>query len=220
MSRIKAVLFDLDGTLYDTSQGIFHTANYTVAALGYEPVYDEKQLSKFVGPPLKECFKIVYGFEDEALLSRCVDVYRVEYEKVGMHLLHLYENIDTVLETLRRKGIKTGVCTLKYEKLACMIFEEQKTISLFDTVHGTDDFCTITKAECIRRAMKDVDALPDETLMVGDTMNDLGGAKEAGCHFAAATWGFGFEKGTSQVEYGQVVDTPTAILDIVEKLNK
>ena len=86
---MEAVLFDLDGTLMDTSEGIFHTANYTVAALGLEPCHDEIWMRRFVGPPLKDCFRIVYGYQNDALLDRCVEVYRKEYEKVGMHLCHM-----------------------------------------------------------------------------------------------------------------------------------
>ena len=72
---IKAVLFDLDGTLFDSSSGIFHTANHTMRVLGFDECHDEKQLRKFVGPPLRECFRITFATE-EKYLDRCVEVYR------------------------------------------------------------------------------------------------------------------------------------------------
>ena len=80
---IKAVLFDLDGTLFDSSSGIFHTANFTMRALGFEECHDEKQLRKFVGPPLRECFRITYNTAEE-YLDRCVEVYREEYRKYSL----------------------------------------------------------------------------------------------------------------------------------------
>ena len=185
---IKAVLFDLDGTLMDTSEGIFHTSQYTVSMLGYSPCEDMKRLRRFVGPPLKECFRIVYGFEDDELLEKCVEVYRKEYEKTGMHLCHLYDGIEDVILRLRSQGLKTGVCTLKYEKLSKMI--------------------------CILLSVADLGLEKDEVLMVGDTVNDLEGARNAGVNFAAATWGFGFERGGS-VDYGVTVDCPYDILKLV-----
>lgn len=209
----KACLFDLDGTLMDTSEGIFHTANYTVASLGLEPCYDERQLRKFVGPPLKQCFSIVYGYSDDELLERCVEVYRKEYEKVGMHLCHLYEGIEKTILELRRRGVKTGVCTLKYERLARMIFEEKGILSLFDTVHGTNHEGTITKADCITSACADLSVDPDETILVGDTVNDLEGARSAKVGFAAALWGFGFDA-TSRIDYGVRLSRPEEILEL------
>lgn len=213
---IRAVLFDLDGTLMDTSEGIFHTANYAVAKLGMEPVYDESQLRKFVGPPLKDCFRIVYGYEDEALLEDCVRVYRQEYEKVGMHLCRLYDGIVSTIGSLRSMGIRTGVCTLKYEKLSRMIFDEKGITGLFDTIHGTNHEGTISKADCIRMACNDLSLDPECVLMVGDTVNDLDGARQAGVRFVAALWGFGFSAGTV-VDYGQTVSRPEEIIGIVKE---
>lgn len=208
----KAVLFDLDGTLFDTSEGIFHTANFTVAKLGLEPCYDERQLRKFVGPPLKDCFRIVYGYTDDALLSQCVHVYRQEYRKTGMHLCHMYDGLYELITQLRDRGIKTGVCTLKYETLAKLIFEEKGISSLLDTVRGTDESGKVTKAECIRRAVSDFAIDPSQALMVGDTVNDLKGAAEAGVPFLGVSWGFGFEKG-ERLPYGYLIDRPEEVLN-------
>ena len=208
----KAVLFDLDGTLFDTSEGIFHTANFTVAKLGLEPCYDERQMRKFVGPPLRDCFRIVYGYTDDALLSECVRVYRQEYRKTGMHLCHIYDGLYELITMLRQKGISTGVCTLKYEILAKMIFDEKGISTVLDTVRGTDESGSVTKAECIRRAVSDFALEKDQVIMVGDTVNDLKGAQEAGVRFLGVSWGFGFEKGES-LPYGSLIDKPKQVLD-------
>ncbi len=213
---IKAVLFDLDGTLLDTSEGIFHTANYTMSALGMEPCWDEAQLRKFVGPPLKDCFRITYGVQDEAVLERCVAVYRAEYEKVGMHLCRIYDGIMETIDALHERGLKVGVCTLKYERLARMIFDEKGITGLFDTIRGTDEAGKVTKAESIKRACADLSVQPAGVLMVGDTMNDLLGAAEAGTSFAAATWGFGFTKDFKSDDC-HVIGSPSSILSIIEE---
>lgn len=215
---LKAVLFDLDGTLFDTSKGIFRTANYTVETLGLEPCSDSSQLRKFVGPPLKDCFRIVYGIDDEELLDKCVEVYRAEYRRLGMHLCHMYPGMRRLLKDLRAAGVRTGVCTLKYEKLAKLIFDEKGCSRLFDTVRGTDDQGKVTKAECVRRAMADLGVSKEETILVGDTANDLKGALEAGVGFIGASWGFGFTRGDS-LEYGILLDSVAQVRDFVWKEN-
>ena len=212
---IKAVLFDLDGTLFDSSPGIFHSANYTMRALGFPECHDEKQLRKFVGPPLRECFRITYGTE-EKYLDRCVEVYREEYKRVGMHLCYLYKGIKELLIALRSRGIKTGVCTLKYEVLAKAIFDEKGISDLFDVIRGTNDTGTITKSDCIVSAIKALKLKSDEVLMVGHTINDENGALTANVQFAGVTWGFGFEK-KEDITSGFAVDNPKEILNIVFK---
>ena len=104
------------------------------------------------------------------------------------------------------------MCTLKYEKLAKLIFEEKGISSLLDTVRGTDEAGQVTKAECIRRAVSDFGIEPPQALMVGDTVNDLKGAEEAGVPFLGVSWGFGFEKGET-LPYGSLIDRPEEVLE-------
>lgn len=195
---IKAVLFDLDGTLFDSSSGIFHTANYTMKELGFEECHDERQLRKFVGPPLRECFRITFNTPEE-YLDRCVEVYRKEYRKTGMHMCYPYPGIIDLLKYLRLHGLKTGVCTLKYETLAIDIIKEKGLFELFDVIFGTDSQGKITKADSISNAINRLGVDKNEVLMVGDTLNDLNGAKEVGVRFCGVTWGFGFEKSSDVI---------------------
>ena len=214
---IKAVLFDLDGTLFDSSSGIFHTANHTMRVLGFDECHDEKQLRKFVGPPLRECFRITFATE-EKYLDRCVEVYREEYRKTGMHMCYPYPGITDLLKWLKAHGVKTGVCTLKYETLARDIIDEKGMTELFDVVYGTDSAGKITKADSIRKAVERLGVDGKDVLMVGDTMNDLNGAKEAGVLFAGCTWGFGFEK-KSDVTMGFPVESTDDIMEYIRKEN-
>ena len=125
-------------------------------------------------------------------------------------------NYDGSSAVLRSSGVKTGVCTLKYEKLAKMIFVEKGMTGLFDTVRGTDEGGRLTKADCIRLAMDDLGSSVSGTLMVGDTVNDLDGARSVGVPFVGVSWGFGFEKG-AQLEYGTLIDRCRDLVPLVEK---
>lgn len=215
---IKAVLFDLDGTLFDSSSGIFHTANHTMKELGFEECHDVNQLRKFVGPPLRECFRITFGTKEE-YLDECVEVYRKEYRKTGMHMCYPYPGIIDLLKELRKYGIKTGVCTLKYETLAVDIIKEKGMFELFDVIFGTDSKGKITKADSINNAVNRLGVSPCDVLMVGDTLNDLNGAKEAGVNFCGVTWGFGFEK-PSDVNLGFAATNTNDIIKYVKKENQ
>ena len=77
----STILFDLDGTLLDTSPGIFTTANFTMRELGFKE-QNSTQLRKFVGPPLAACFRVACGLE-ESLIPKACEVYRTEYTRSG-----------------------------------------------------------------------------------------------------------------------------------------
>jgi len=212
---IKGVLFDLDGTLFDSSPGIFSTANHTMRVMGFPECYDKSVLRKFIGPPLRECFKITFGTE-EKYLDECVRVYREEYRKSGMHMVSLYPGMLGLLHSLKEMGIKLGVCTLKYDKLAKDIFSEQGLAEAFDVIKGTDEKGKITKSMCILSALSELGIERGDALMVGDTANDYNGAKEASVPFVGVTWGFGFEKGDKLCV---MADEPNDILNLIIKRN-
>ena len=212
---IKAVLFDLDGTLFDSSPGIFHTANYTMKSLGFETIDDFDQMKKFIGPPLRECFRITYGTE-EKYLDRCVEVYREEYSRNGVHMMHMYDGMRELLERLKGRGYLTGICTNKFMALAEYIVKEQKLENLFDTVQGIDKAGKVTKTDCIFNAMDALRVSPDRVLMVGDTLNDSEGAKAAGVRFCGVTYGFGFSS-VAEID-GLAAERPMDILDILSEI--
>lgn len=210
---IKAVLFDFDGTLFNTSEGIFRTANYTMHKLGKQGSDDVEQLSKFVGPPLRDCFRITFGLEDE-YIEDAVRIYREEYKKNGALRCKVYPGILETIDELHKRGIKVGVCTLKYDTLVKYIIKEKAVAPYFDVIKGTDDLGKITKADCITLAYKELGLNADEILMVGDTNNDALGAKGAGVAFVGVDWGFGYKKGKS-VEGINIISSAKEILNYI-----
>ena len=190
----KIVIFDMDGTLINTSKGIFATANYTMRRLGYEDL-PESQLRKFVGPPLPACFRIACGLDEDLIESAC-NIYREEYVKGNMYLGDIYPGIVEILNTLKEKGITLGVATLKTEDMALAILKEKGLFSYFDTVKGADMKENLSKAQIIEKALQDLEISDySSVLMVGDTPHDADGATSVGIDFVGVDWGFGFHKG-------------------------
>ena len=196
----EAMIFDFDGTLADSSEGIFHTAFFSFRKLGVTREYTEEDLRRFVGPPLRQCFVVAFGL-DEALLDDALDIYRKEYDEHGRFMMHLYPHMKDVLVKLKSDGVKLAVATFKSENLVKSCLEYLGVIDLFDSIHGSSLSEDLTKGDIIKLALSDLGTDSAETLMIGDTLSDLRGAEDAGTGFAAVTYGFGFKPGESLENY-------------------
>jgi phosphoglycolate phosphatase len=185
-------LFDLDGTLIDTSPGIFSTANYTLRQLGFEEL-SSTQLRKFVGPPLAACFRIACGL-DQDLVPRACQIYRSEYDRShALQQAQVYEGIVPLLEMLQQRGILLGVATLKLQSLAEEMLTYFNLRPWFHIISGADGAGKLTKADIIVRALEQLPPTDRErVLMVGDTPHDLDGALQTHVDFVGVTWGFGY----------------------------
>lgn len=192
----KAVFFDLDGTLMDTSEGIFLNAVETMQALGV-PIPEGSDLRKFVGPPLRECFRITFGVQDEDLLDRLKDQYKSTYEPKGRYYnACFYPGIIDTLKELKRRGYKTAITSMKGDDLVKTMARHFSVESLFDGLYGFEEINgKKTKKDIVLHACKELGIKPSECTLVGDTVVDEIGARDAGASFIKVNWGFGFEPG-------------------------
>ena len=104
---IKNVIFDLDGTLLDTREGILESAKYAAKVLGFKELPHETLL-KFVGPPIQQSFMTFYGCDKETA-QKGADIFRDFYKKDALLKAKPYEGIYELCETLKSNGIKMSV---------------------------------------------------------------------------------------------------------------
>lgn len=208
------IIFDLDGTLLDTSLGIFASVRFAEKQMGLLPI-DKSKLPLFIGPPPKEMYSKIYGLtEDEAL--KAVAFHREYGLKKAIYDAHIYEGIPDVLIALRKNEYKLAVATLKKQAIAELILENFDLTQYFDSIVGMNNEETISKKDTIELAIKNTDSL--NAIMVGDSEYDYVGASAAGIGFVGVLYGFGFDR---NVKYNfPVVNNPLEILEIVEQRMK
>lgn len=196
---IKAVLFDLDGTLLDTREGIIESVRYTITQMGYPELPNEIVL-KFVGPPIQHSLMSYLGVSSEKAQVGA-NIFRDYYKTNALFKASVYSGIQTLLLELKALGFKLGVATYKREDYAIDILRHFGISEYFDVIHGADNENKCTKADIIQLCLKELGEDTDHVLLIGDTDYDARGAAEIGVHFVAVTWGFGFKTKTTTINY-------------------
>lgn len=184
----KAILFDLDGTLTDSGEGIINCAKLALQHYGL-PIPGEAELRTFVGPPLHESF-IRFGVPAEEA-DNAIKIYRSRYIPIGKFENHPYDGIREVLEKLKALGHTLYVATSKPEAMSVEILEHFDLAMYFDIIAGASfDRSRSSKEDVISYLLEQCGDY-DQIVMVGDTAFDVIGAKAHGIPTVGVSWGYG-----------------------------
>lgn len=209
MKFYDLIIFDLDGTLLDTSPAIFGSVRYAEKQLRLTPI-DEDSLSLFVGPPPKTMYKKIYNLDDEQAM-RAAQFHREYGRTEGIRKAQPYDGMASTLQELKNRGYLLAVGTLKAQDIAKTVLKENALYDYFDLVVGMDKDETLTKSKIILHIKNSLQS--QHALMVGDSQYDYDGAQEAGISFCGVTYGFGFK--SSEHFSFTVISTPSELLDLL-----
>lgn len=192
MKKYNAVLFDLDGTLLDTTEGVVAAVRKTILDNEF-PIPDETVLKSFVGPPMQKTMGEVFNLDKETAL-RVANEFRENY-KSTLFQARLYDGVSELLQSLRKSGWKIAVATNKSHQNAVSILERFGILQYCDFAQGSDMEGKLSKKDILERCIHVLGCNKNEVVLVGDSIYDLQGAEQAGVDFAAVTYGFGFIRG-------------------------
>ena len=191
--KYSCVVFDLDGTLLDTSSGIFACTSYVASQYGL-PAIPEDVMRRFIGPPIQDSFQRYLGCGKERAWELAT-AWREAYKEIFLLKAKPYDGIYELLHGLRQAGIKTAVATNKREDYTLKLLAHFDYLPLFDCIVGSDFEGRRSKAEMIRICMERLGVTDSERcLMVGDTVGDHDAALAAGTRFLGVTYGFGYHR--------------------------
>lgn len=190
--KFDFVLFDFDGTIADTARGITRCALEALRFYGYDEP-DKERLRLFIGPPLIDSFMQLYG-ADEELAKKMVDKYREHYSAGGMLECDFYDGAPEMLGALAEAGCKMAVASSKPGKYIAQILKSLGADKYFSFISAPEiGHINPTKAQLISAAMQQLGAEKENTVMVGDRLFDIEGAKQVGIKSIGAVYGFGGE---------------------------
>ena len=215
MKDYSTVFFDLDGTLIDSGEGVFNSVEYALKKIGIE-VEDKSKLRCFIGPPLTVSFKTFYGFDDENA-DRGVVYYREYYKDKGIFECYVYDGIEECLKRLKKAGKRVMVATSKPEEYAKRILEKMGIAKYFDFIAGAtmDEKTRANKIEIMQYAFDSCGVSPDDTIMVGDRLFDIEGAKHFGMECIAVLYGYGSREEFEKYEAEYIVNTPADVAELI-----
>ena len=212
---IKNVIFDLDGTLLDTREGVIESAKYAAKQMGYPELPHETMLS-FVGPPIQNSFMIHYGCDQETA-QKAANIFRDYYKNTALLLAEPYEGIFDLCDLLKKNGVRMSVATYKREDYALTLLRHFNFHKYCDPMHGADNNNVLKKEDIIRMCQEEMGATKENSVLIGDTDNDAKGAVKADTPFIAVTYGFGFKtkEDVAGYPYMGVANTPIEIAKII-----
>lgn len=214
--KFTDLFFDLDGTLTNSKPGIFNSALYAVKKLGLAPEKIPSDLTPFIGPPLRESFKLVFGLNAEQSELATI-YYREFYGSEGMHQYTIYNGIPEALKELSDLGYRMSIVTSKAEIYAVEIIKNSPLNNYFSMVSGCElngersEKSLLIPYNAARLRVK----LSHKVLMIGDRYHDLRGARQSGISAAGVLYGFGSFDEIAEEKPDLIINEPYNLVRMV-----
>jgi phosphoglycolate phosphatase len=205
-------LFDFDGTLCDTTEGIFNSVIYSLKCYGIEES-DMEKLRFFVGPPLFESYKTLYNVSDDDA-NWLIAKYRERYKDKAAEESCIYEGVKEMLSALKGRGKKIAVASSKPKKFVDEISQYHDIYKYYDFVSAEDFKNNHSSKEDLINRCFDFFGNPEKekVIMIGDRFYDIDGAKAVGVDSAGAVYGFGTEEELSKAGATYILNSPKDLL--------
>lgn len=210
----KVILFDLDGTLTESGEGITKSVQYALEKLGL-PEPDLKKLEVFVGPPLLQQFMKYAGLDEETAV-KAVEYYRERYTDIGIFENEVYPGVEDMLDKLRGKGYILAVASSKPERFVKKVLDHFDLTKYFQEIVGSEmNGGRTSKSDVIEEALDRLHMADhrEQVVMVGDKEHDVFGARKAGLQCLAVSYGYGSEEELKNANPLKIADSAQEVLD-------
>lgn len=201
----KYILFDLDGTITDSREGITKGVKYSLDKMGISNVKLE-ELNKFIGPPLKESYIKYYNFSEKES-EKAINYFREYYKEIGIYENELYEGIEKLISELVEMDKILIIATSKVTEYAEIIIEYFGLSKYFTYIVGSNmDGTRTNKHEVIEYALQ-ISGIEDkkDIIMIGDRKHDIIGAKQNKIDCIGVEYGYGSKEELSKVNADYIV---------------
>lgn len=212
------VLFDLDGTITDSSEGIINSIQFALEKMGITES-DKDRLRTYVGPSLKQTFLTNY-FPEGDDYKKAIKFYREYFAEKGIFENKLYPHITEILEELRASGVKIALATAKPTYFALIILKHFNIYQYFDVVVGSH--LTGSRSDKKEIIFEVLDQLghpdPKNTVMIGDREYDINGGKHHQLKTIGVSYGYAPDQELEDSNPTVLVNTTMSLLEQIKSI--
>ena len=183
----KYILFDFDGTIFDTVEGITKCVRYALNKFGFDAELED--LRCFAGPPLVDMFMEKFPLSREQAV-KAVEYYRERYKPIGIYESSPFAGVKELLQGVKELGLPMAIATSKPQNMAEELLEKSGLIGYFDLVCGALDDKNNAKWQIVTRVLDKFGAKPEEAVLVGDTKYDVIGAHQCSVKCIGVEYGY------------------------------
>lgn len=213
--QVKAIVFDLDGTLLNTLDDLWLSVNYTMKKYGF-PERDKREVRSFLGSGVRYLVNKSLPDDKKDMTDECLATFKAYYDIHKDDNTRPYDGVIDMLKAVRAAGIKSAIVSNKYDAAV----QELKNV----TFNGLVDFAvgegngikTKPAPDGVLLALKNLGVNKDEAVYVGDSEVDLKTAENSGLKCVAVTWGFRDRDFLLDNGAKNVIDNPAELLPLVE----
>lgn len=206
------LLFDLDGTLSDPSQGITRCINYALASHDLD-VRQERDLLQFIGPPLHGTMSFLCDSTDKSLIDSLVAKYRERYNEIGFMENTVYPGVKEAINFLQGSdNCSIAVCTSKPSHIAERVLKHFELLDSFEFISGGENHDS--KIQQLA-ALISSGATSKDAVMIGDRSFDLSAAASNGLDGVGVLWGFGSQEELAEHKPVRLLDKPEQFLELI-----
>ncbi len=211
--RYKLLILDFDGTIADTKKSIFTTVKETLEYLNLQSVNNE-EVKKLIGLPLKRTFQEAANLKGKEL-ELAMKEYRLRYDKIALNTVELFSGVLDTIQHLYEEGVMIAVASSKGKNSLRNLLEQLKVAHMMSVIVGEQDVREKKPSpKIVDYILNELDILPTETIVVGDTIYDVQMGASAGCHTCAVSYGNGRIEDIVDINPTYVVNEFHSLIDI------
>ncbi|WP_271785263.1 HAD family hydrolase [Aquimarina algiphila] len=212
--KYKNLILDFDGTLADTKESILQTMKSVANRFDIEN-FDEKTIESLIGLSLKTSFEKAFSL-DEKLIKEATLVYRKHYSEIVIDTISLFDGVKDTLLDFHHKGINLIVASSKGKEALIKILEKQNIYDVFTFVGGEEDAKNKKPSpDIVNLIMDKYNYLPDECLVVGDTIFDIEMGQRANVDTCGVTYGNNTREKLEKQKPNYIIDNFRSLTEIV-----
>lgn len=212
---INTIIFDLDGTLLNTLEGLKDSTNFALKKFN-SPEITLEQTRSFVGNGVRKLIeRAIPNGEQNPDFEKCLNTFKEHYSKTMYQKTVAYDGIEDMLTELKKRGVKTGVVSNKFDTAVKELCKNYFDGLIIVAIGESPNVRKKPAPDSVLKAMKILGAKPENTLYVGDSDVDIQTAKNSNLKSVGVTWGFRDRELLEKEGADFIINTPCELLELI-----